>query len=64
MAKKIYNDNNLKQGRLLASGRGDYDMLDICYKKGWTDENTILVVDDTDDLDSKWRIYEGVKNEN
>lgn len=61
MASKIYNDNGLKQGRLLAQGRGGYDMMDICYKNNWSDENTILVVEDTSDLDSKWRIYEGVK---
>lgn len=61
MASKIYNDNGLKQGRLLARGRGSYDMMDKCYKNKWDDSNTILVVEDTDDLDSKWRIYEGVK---
>ena len=61
MASKIYNDNGLKQGRLLARGRGTYDMMDKCYKNGWDDSNTILVVEDTNDLDSKWRIYEGVK---
>lgn len=61
MASKIYNDNGLKQGRLLASGRGSYDMMDVCYKHNWDDSNTILVVEDTDDMDSKWRIYEGVK---
>ena len=61
MASKIYNDNGLKQGRLLASGRGAQKMMDICYKNNWSDENTILVVEDTSDLDSKWRIYEGVK---
>lgn len=61
MASKTYNDNGLKQGRLLASGRGSYSMMDKCYKNNWNDSNTILVVEDTDDLDSKWRIYEGVK---
>ena len=61
MAGKIYNDNELKQGRLLASGRGDYAMLAKCHKNKWDDSNTILVVEDTDDLNGKWRIYEGIK---
>lgn len=61
MASKIYNDNGLKQGRLLARGRGSYDMMDKCYKNNWDDSNTILVVEDTSDMNSKWRIYEGVK---
>lgn len=64
MASKIYNDNGLKQGRLLAHGRGSYDMMDVCYKHNWDDSNTILVVEDTNDMNSKWRIYEGVKNDN
>ena len=62
MAGKIFNDNGLKQGRLLAQGHGDYDMMDKCFKNNWNDSNTILVVEDTDDMNSKWRIYEGVKN--
>lgn len=61
MAREIYNSNNLKRGRLLASGRGVCNMLDVCYRKGWTDKNTILIVDNTDDMDSKWRLY-GVRD--
>lgn len=58
---KIYNDNKLKQGKLLARGRGVQKMMDKCWLNNWSDSNTILVVEDTSDLNSKWRIYEGVK---
>lgn len=58
---KIYNDNELKQGKLLARGRGVQKMMDKCWLNNWSDSNTILVVEDTSDLNSKWRIYEGVK---
>lgn len=57
MGKKLYG-NPKEKGRLLASGRGGYDMMDICYRKGWDDDNTILEVTDTNDLDSRWRIYQ------
>ena len=50
--------NGARRGRLLARGRGGYSMMDICYKRGYSDENTILVVDNVNDLDSTWRIYE------
>lgn len=49
--------NNRKKGALLASGRGQYDLMDICYKNKWSDDNTILVVADANDFDSKWKIY-------
>lgn len=58
---KIYNGNGLKQGKLLARGRGVQKMMDKCWLNNWSDSNTILVVEDTSDLNSKWRIYEGVK---
>lgn len=55
--KKDYGDG-AEKGRVLARGRGDYKMLDVCYRNGWSTDNTILVVDDVDDLDSTWTIYE------
>ena len=57
MAKKDFGKGE-KKGRLLASGRGCYSMMDQCYKNGWSDENTILVVMNSDDLESRWKIYE------
>ena len=54
--KKDYS-NGREKGALLASGRGQYDMMDICYRRGWNDENTILVVSNADDFDSRWKIY-------
>lgn len=54
--KKDYS-NGRKKGALLASGRGQYDMMDVCYRRGWSDENTILVVSNADDLNSRWQIY-------
>lgn len=61
--KTIYNDANLKRGRKLASGKGQYDLMDVCFKNKWKAENTILVVDNADDLDSTWTIYAGYKEE-
>ena len=59
MAKLDFSKGE-KKGRLLASGRGDFEMMDQCYKNHWTDENTILVVENGDDLESRWKIYEKV----
>lgn len=54
--KKDYS-NGRKKGALLASGRGQYDMMDVCYRNKWSDDNTILVVSDVNNFDSKWKIY-------
>lgn len=59
--KKIYNDAGLEFGKLLAKGKGQYDLMDVCYKNKWTADNTILVVENTNDLESGWEIYEGFK---
>lgn len=60
--KKDYS-NGRKKGRLLASGRGQYKLMDLCYKNQWTDDNSILVVEDANDFDSKWKLY-AVKGDN
>lgn len=46
----------------LASGYGIDDMLDVCHKNKWTDENTILIVKNSNDLNSKWWILEKEKD--
>lgn len=46
------------RGRMLASGKGLTSCLDICYQNKWNDENTILVVSNASDFESRWRIYE------
>lgn len=60
--KKDYS-NGREKGRLLASGRGQYSLMNKCYKNHWTDDNSILVVEDADDFDSKWKLY-AVKGDN
>lgn len=50
--------NGAKKGKLLARGKGAWNMLDVSYRNGYTNDNTILVVDNADTLDSTWRIYE------
>ena len=50
--------NGEKHGcKVLARGKGINKMLDVCYKKGFTISNSVLVVKDTGDLDSSWIIY-------
>ena len=51
------------RGRVLARGRGVFQMLDRSYKEGWNDDNSILDVKDVNNLDSSWTIYE-IKKEN
>lgn len=45
------------KGRVLARGRGLYQMGDVSYKHNWGDENSILDVKNTGSLDSPWTIY-------
>lgn len=44
--------------KLLASGHGIFNLLDTCYKHKWTKQNSRVVISNTNDLESKWRIYE------
>lgn len=46
-----------EKGRLLATGHGVNSMMDVSYKKHLTNDNSILVVKDPSDFDSKWEIY-------
>lgn len=59
--KKEFNDQKDKRGAKLASGKGERKMSAICYKRGWSAKNTILVVEDVNDLNSRWTIYERIK---
>lgn len=43
--------------KVLVKVKGVYDMLDVCYKNGWSEDNSTLVVKDKNDLDSSWVIY-------
>lgn len=49
--------NGAEKGRLLSYGRGWADMMAECKRYGWTTENTILVVANSNDLNSRWKIY-------
>ena len=55
---KLYNASPSDKGALLARGHGIFSMLDKSYQNGWSDENSILEVDNPDDGDSRWRIYQ------
>lgn len=57
---KVYEaePEKYKKGRLLGSGRGDYSMMDMSYRNGWSTDNTILEVSNPNDMNSRWRIYE------
>lgn len=55
---KLDYSNGAEKGRVLARGRGAYKMMDVCYRNGWSDDNTILVVNNGDSLESSWTIYE------
>ena len=44
--------------KLLASGHGIFSLLDTCYKNKWTKQNSRVEISNTNDLNSKWRIYE------
>lgn len=43
-------------GKILAQGRGVFDMMNKSSKLGLSKENSILEIDDETDLNSKWRI--------
>lgn len=47
---------------ILAKGLGMENMLDICYQNKWTNDNTILIVENSNDLNSKWWILEKEKD--
>ena len=53
----------LTQENKLAEGYGVTDMLDICYKKKYDDDNSVLVIDNFNDTDSYWTIYDLPKKE-
>lgn len=57
MASKLYNENGAELGRVLATGRGWEEMARVCCENKWSEENTVLYVADTNDLNSKWKIY-------
>lgn len=57
MASKLYNENGAELGRVLATGKGLAEMFEVCARNKWDDENTVLYVADTGDLNSKWKIY-------
>ena len=56
----MYNSRQYKLGRCLKRGKGIFKVLDICYKNGWSDENTHLIVKNSTDLNSWWSIYEKI----
>lgn len=58
-----YKINDKHGERVLASGRGMMSMLDICHRRKLSDENSVLVVHEPDNLDSTWTIYEPLKEE-
>lgn len=53
----MVNEPKEQRGPLLARGKGVFKMLDVSYKRGLNDDNSILVVKDMNDLDSTWSIY-------
>lgn len=52
------NEFLFKKGKKLATGTGIKSMGEKSYKNKWSNENTILEVKDTSDLNSRWNIYE------
>lgn len=58
---KIYTSDEFKKGHLLAQGVGVDDMMNKSYQRKLTEKNSILEVDDENDLSSKWRIYAKIK---
>lgn len=53
----------LNQTAILAEGDGIEEMFEICNKKGYDDDNSILIVADSNTLDSHWWIYDLPKQE-
>lgn len=49
---------NTAKGKLLATGKGIAEMLRSCQKHHFTNDNTILEVDEPRAYNSAWRIYE------
>lgn len=48
-----------KHGKIiLARGRGIARMLDVCYKRGLSNDNSVLVVRNPGDLNSSWVVYD------
>ena len=56
-----FNEAGDKRGKLLGSGTGVYSMMEKCKKYCWSNENTILVVSNTNTVDSRWYVYERIK---
>ena len=51
------NEPDENKGSLLAKGKGIFSMGDISYKRGYSNQNTVLEVKNPNDLDSEWKIY-------
>lgn len=50
--------NNLKQNmKKVASGKGILSLLDVCYKKGYNKDNTVLYIKNKNTLASSWELY-------
>lgn len=50
--------NNLKKNmKKIASGKGIKSLLDICYKKGYNNKNTVLYIKNKNTLASYWELY-------
>ena len=44
------------QPKVLASGRGIYNMIDTCNKNGYSNENSTRVIRDIKDINTEWKI--------
>jgi hypothetical protein len=42
----------------IVKGKGIGEMMDVCKKRGLSEENSTLVIDNPADLSSTWRIYD------
>lgn len=47
----------MTKNKLLCSGYGVMDMMNICQENNWDSSNTILEIKNPNKLDSKWLIW-------
>lgn len=53
---------NNEIGILLGKGKGINSMMKFSHEKHLDNSNSILIVDDTSDFNSKWKIYSKPKD--
>ena len=54
----LNSNDEKRKGKLLSHGQGIDSFLNTAYKNNYKDYNTAVYVDNPNDVNSKWKIYD------